>query len=54
MIYVLNKIDLLDEDILKKGIKNQKSQFKNHSPVFVSALGKINLEELKLNISKNL
>ena len=54
MIYVFNKIDLLDEDILKKGIKNHKSQFTNHSPVFISALEKINLNELKEKIAENL
>lgn len=54
MIYVFNKTDLLDEENLKKGIKNHKSQFKNHSPVFVSALSKTNLEELKRVIGGSL
>jgi GTP-binding protein HflX len=54
MIYVFNKIDLMDKDILKKEIKSHKSQFKNYSPVFVSAEEKTNLDELKVKIGENL
>ncbi|MBN2087879.1 GTPase HflX [Candidatus Peregrinibacteria bacterium] len=54
MIYVFNKIDLMDEKDLKNGITNLKSEIRNYSPVFVSALEKANLEELKTAITKNL
>ena len=50
MIYVFNKTDLLTKDIDDEG----KEKFAEYSPTFISASEKINLEELKLNISKNL
>lgn len=54
VIYVFNKIDLLDKKDTEERIKNHKSQFKNHSSVFVSAEEKINLEELKRVIGGSL
>jgi len=53
MIYVFNKTDLLHDP--PQRIKNLKSKIKNEfSPVFVSAEKKINLDELKSIISKNI
>ena len=53
MIYVFNKIDLIDKDRLEQ-MQNAKSKMRNYHPVFVSAEKKMNLEKLKLKIGKNL
>lgn len=46
-IYVFNKIDLLKD---KYRLKEMKSTYKKFTPVFISALKKENLEELKTKI----
>lgn len=52
-IFVFNKIDLL-QSAKELEVKKLKEQFKEHHPVFISALEKINLEELKREISLQL
>lgn len=51
MIYVFNKIDLIDESTSKQELTDR---FKKYSPVFISAQEKINLDELKRVIGKRL
>ncbi|MBU0727838.1 GTPase HflX [Patescibacteria group bacterium] len=50
IIYVFNKIDLLDQE----KIEEAKVAFKKLDPVFVSAEEKINLDELKSKIAQSL
>lgn len=50
MIYVFNKIDSMQFD----RIKELKASYKTWNPVFVSALKKLNLKELKSEIAQNL
>ena len=50
MIYVFNKIDSMQFD----RIKELNASYKNCNPVFVSALKKLNLKELKSEIAKSL
>jgi len=50
MVYVFNKIDMLQFD----EIKELKEEYKKFTPVFVSAQEKINLQDLKGIISKKL
>jgi GTPase len=47
-IYVFNKIDL----ITKKRITELKKEFKNLDPIFISAMDKVGLDELKERIGK--
>ena len=51
MIYVFNKIDLMDESVSKKALVDR---YKKYSPTFVSAEKKMNLDKLKVKIGKNL
>jgi GTP-binding protein HflX len=50
MIYAFNKIDLLQYD----EVSALKKRYKGYHPVFVSALEKTNLEELKSKIAKQI
>lgn len=50
MIYVFNKIDAMQFD----EIDALKKRYQKHSPVFVSALKKMNLSELKSKIAKQI
>ena len=51
IIFVFNKIDLNQFDAL---ITRLKKEHKKFNPVFISALEKINLDELKSKIAENL
>ena len=50
MIFVFNKIDLMQYDLVKELTK----KYKKHDPVFISAKEKTNLEKLKSKIASHL
>jgi GTP-binding protein HflX len=50
-IYVFNKIDLVDENLLNK-LRQNKRNFKKYNPVFISAYQNKGINELKKQISK--